>query len=227
MNTCLFDSGRNGIADDRFRFAQRAERDIDPEHVAEHSDHLAPTHMAVGNQHGREREHAGSERALRHTAGQRRARGFATDLAGRAVQPMLGDRRPDLWDVRDLMAYRVAIELLRQTTCTPAAVCWMVIGDRVDLLGWQELALASFVTRLPARLPAARRIARSRARSFGASLDGGLLEFEEFSPNRRRSSAFSALSAAISGACSSIFASSISTRVDGSLIPSCSDGRVE
>jgi hypothetical protein len=36
------------------------------------------------------------------------------------------------------------------------------------------------------------------ARSFGASLEGGLFEFDELSPNRRRSSAFSALSAAFS-----------------------------
>src|SRR5690606_20992902 len=44
------------------------------------------------------------------------------------------------------------------------------------------------------------------ARSFGASLDGGLLEFDEFSPSRRRSSAFSLSSTPILAACSSIFA---------------------
>lgn len=53
------------------------------------------------------------------------------------------------------------------------------------------------------------------ARSLGESLEGGLLEFDEFSPSRRRSSAFSASNDAIRAACAayaSIVACCASTR---------------
>jgi hypothetical protein len=54
-----------------------------------------------------------------------------------------------------------------------------------------------FVTGLATASLAARYVFGRAARSAGESLDGGLLEFLEFSPNRRRSSAFSASSTAI------------------------------
>jgi len=59
-------------------------------------------------------------------------------------------------------------------------------------------------------LPLGASFGRSR-RSAGESLDGGLLEFDEFSPSRRFNSAFSARSDVFSVSSASTRASSIST----------------
>ena len=69
-------------ADDRLGLAQHPERDVEPEHVAEHPNHLAPAHVTIGSQGRGYRGYPRAERTLRYPHGQDRTGGLAADGAG-------------------------------------------------------------------------------------------------------------------------------------------------
>lgn len=156
----LLDRLVEGIADRLLRLAQRAERDADPEQVVQQLLRLAPADVAVADQQGDQRQHAGAEHAGRCPFRRRTARRRAA-CAGDAVKQELVDPRRHRRQIDHLVPERIALLGLRQRIAAATARCREAVRARGDLLARQPLAPLRLVTRLSAGPSARRCVLRS------------------------------------------------------------------
>ncbi|HEY2404821.1 MAG TPA: hypothetical protein VGI10_02415 [Polyangiaceae bacterium] len=173
------DGGSNGGADTLFRFAERAERHADPEHVLQERNRLPATEVIAAGEKTHERDEARPEHRPWNPERQRRSRVMATMLALYRVTANLRYVRLELGQLHDLVPPRIGVGNGAQRRTAPRAFGGKDVLTPINLRRPEQNALIRLVARLPSRpAPVGWLGARFRF-CLGVSVDGGLLELAE------------------------------------------------
>lgn len=156
----LLDHGGHGVAHVLFGCAERAQRNVDPQHVAEEPDRTAPTQVVIAGEEPNERHQPRAAHAWRHAGRQFRARHLAAAGAHHAMQVPLADFRRDRRQVQHLMPNRIGVGSMRQMRVTTATRL-RVTGDR-RFGRYQQPSLRALVPGLAPALLARRALATAR-----------------------------------------------------------------
>lgn len=158
----VLDGHGDRVAHALLGFAERAERDLDVEDIAEPADGTSPAHMVDAGHLPDEGEQARAEHPRARAGGQCAARHLAA-VAHDAVLAELDHVRRDHGNLDHLMAQRRGIGPPRHSRATATAVAGEALLGSRQLLGRQQLALPTLVPRLATALATGGLFLRARA----------------------------------------------------------------